>query len=167
MRCPQALGMCGISTACDITGLAFFPAARSSGPADAQLCAVLAWAVRSSVLQLDKARLLARVHGMDGSPAGAGPAVAAEYGLSWAALRQRCDRIARQVGQAAVTATSTARFSTARCSARPRHGPGRPAPADERSVDKPAVHRSSLDFSPSTATMATPRHTPVEPGWRR
>ncbi len=75
-----------------------------AGPADAQLCTVLAWAVRSSVLQLDEARLLARVYGLDGSPAGAGQAVAAEYGLSWAALRQRCHRIARRVGQAAVAA---------------------------------------------------------------
>jgi len=75
-----------------------------AGPADAQLCTVLAWAVRSSVLQLDEARLLARVYGLDGSPGGAGPAVAAEYGLSWPALRQRCHRIARRVGQAAVAA---------------------------------------------------------------
>ena len=75
-----------------------------AGPADAQLCTVLAWAVRSSVLQLDEARLLARVYGLDGSPAGAGQAMAAEYALSWAALRQRCHRITRRVGQAAVAA---------------------------------------------------------------
>jgi len=75
-----------------------------AGPADAQLCTVLAWAVRSSVLQLDEARLLARVYGLDGGPADAGPTVAAEYGISWPALRQRCHRIARRVGQAAVAA---------------------------------------------------------------
>jgi len=75
-----------------------------AGPADAQLCTVLAWAVRSGVLRLDEARLLARVYGLDGSPAGAGPAVAAECGLSWPALRQRCHRLARRVGLAAVAA---------------------------------------------------------------
>ena len=75
-----------------------------AGPADAQLCTVLAWAVRSSVLQLGEARLLARVYGLDGGPADAGPSVAAEYGVSWPALRQRCHRIARRVGQAAVAA---------------------------------------------------------------
>jgi len=75
-----------------------------AGPADAQLCTVLAWAVRSGVLRLDEARLLVRVYGLDGGPAGAGPAVAAEYELSWPALRQRCHRLARRVGQAAVAA---------------------------------------------------------------
>ena len=75
-----------------------------AGPADAQLCTLLAWAVRSRVLQLDEARLLVRVYGLDGGPAGAGPAVAAECGLSWPALRQRCHRLARRVGQAAVAA---------------------------------------------------------------
>ncbi len=75
-----------------------------AGPPDAQLCTVLAWAVRSCVIRLDEARLLARVYGLDGGPADAGPAVAAEYGISWPALRQRCHRITRRVGQAAVAA---------------------------------------------------------------
>ena len=75
-----------------------------AGPADAQLCTLLAWAVRSSVLRLDEARLLARVYGLEGGRADAGPAVAAELGLSWPALRQRCHRLARRVGQAAVGA---------------------------------------------------------------
>ena len=79
-----------------------------AGPADAQLCTVLAWAVRSCVLRLNEARLLVRVYGLDGGldggPADAGPAVAAEYGVSWPTLRQRCHRIARRVGQAAVAA---------------------------------------------------------------
>ena len=75
-----------------------------AGPVDAQLCTVLAWAVRSGVLSLDEARLLARVYGFDADPAETGPAVAARYGLSWPALRQRCHRIARRVGQAAVAA---------------------------------------------------------------
>lgn len=74
------------------------------GPADAQLCTVLAWAVRSSVVRLEEARLLVRVYGLDGGPADAGPAVAAEYGISWPTLRQRCHRIARRVGQAAAAA---------------------------------------------------------------
>ncbi len=75
-----------------------------AGPADAQLCTVLAWAVRSSVLRLDEAQLLARAYGLHGGPANAGPALAAECGLSWLTLRQRCHRLARRVGQAAVAA---------------------------------------------------------------
>jgi len=90
-----------------------------AGPADAQLCTVLAWAVRSSVLRLDEAQLLARVYGLDGGPADAGPALAAECGLSWAALRQRCHRIARRVGQAAVAAgiDSTVQHGAVLCAA--------------------------------------------------
>lgn len=75
-----------------------------AGPADAQLCTVLAWAVRSSVLKLEEARLLVRTYGLDGGPAGSGPAVAAELGLSWPALRQRCHRLARRIGRAAIAA---------------------------------------------------------------
>jgi hypothetical protein len=75
-----------------------------AGPVDAQLCTVLAWAVRSGVLRLDEARLLARVYGFDAGPVETGPAVAARYGVSWPALRQRCHRIARRVGRAAVAA---------------------------------------------------------------
>jgi hypothetical protein len=75
-----------------------------AGPADAQLYTVLAWAVRSGVLRLDEARLLARVYGFDAGHAETGPAVAARYGVSWPALRQRCHRLARRVGRAAVAA---------------------------------------------------------------
>jgi hypothetical protein len=75
-----------------------------AGPPDAQLCTVLAWAVRSGVLSLDEARLLARVYGFDGGPTESGPELAAQYDLSWPALRQRCHRIARRVGRAAVAA---------------------------------------------------------------
>jgi hypothetical protein len=75
-----------------------------AGPADAQLCTVLAWAVRSGVLSREEARLLARVYGFDGGPAESGPELAAQYDLSWPALRQRCHRIARRVGQAAIAA---------------------------------------------------------------
>ena len=75
-----------------------------TGPADAELCTLLAWAVRSSVLGLEEARLLVRVYGLDGGPAGSGPVVAAELGLAWPALRQRCHRLARRVGRAAVAA---------------------------------------------------------------
>jgi hypothetical protein len=74
------------------------------GPADAQLCTVLAWAVRTCVVRLDEARLLARVYGLDGGSVDTGPAIAAELGISWPALRQRCHRIARRVGRAAVAA---------------------------------------------------------------
>ncbi len=75
-----------------------------AGPADAQLCTLLAWAVRCAVLRLAEAQLLARVYCLDGGPAGAGPAIAAELGISWPALRQRCHRLARQVGRAASAA---------------------------------------------------------------
>jgi hypothetical protein len=75
-----------------------------AGPADAQLCTVLAWAVRSRVVSLDEARLLARVYGFDGDATESGPAIAAEQGLSWPTLRQRCHRLARRVGRAAVAA---------------------------------------------------------------
>jgi hypothetical protein len=75
-----------------------------AGPADAQLYTVLAWAVRSGVLSLDEARLLARVYGFDGGPAESGPELAAQHDTSWPALRQRCHRIARRVGRAAVAA---------------------------------------------------------------
>jgi hypothetical protein len=75
-----------------------------TGPADAQVCTVLAWAVRSGVVRLDDARLLARVYGFDAGPALSGPELAAQHGTSWPALRQRCHRIARRVGRAAVAA---------------------------------------------------------------
>jgi hypothetical protein len=75
------------------------------GPADAQLLTVLAWAVRASVLDLDDAQLLVRVYSVDehGRPAD-GRAVAAQAGLSWPALRQRCRRLAQRIGAAAVEA---------------------------------------------------------------
>ena len=73
-----------------------------SGPVDAELCTVLAWAVRSAVLRLDEAQLLARVYGLDGDPAQAGPHVAVALGVSWPALRQRCHRLARRVSHALV-----------------------------------------------------------------
>ena len=75
-----------------------------AGPADGQLCTLLAWAVRCGVLRLAEAQLLARVYGLDGGPAGAGPAIASELGISWPALRQRCHRLARRVGRAASAA---------------------------------------------------------------
>jgi hypothetical protein len=75
------------------------------GPVDAQLLTVLAWAVRAGVLDLDDAQLLVRVYSVDehGRPAD-GRAVAAQAGLSWPALRQRCRRLARCIGAAAVDA---------------------------------------------------------------
>ena len=75
------------------------------GPADAQLLTVLAWAVRAGVLDLDDAQLLVRVYSVDehGRPAD-GRAIAAQAGLSWPALRQRCRRLAQRIGAAAVEA---------------------------------------------------------------
>ena len=73
------------------------------GPADAQLLTVLAWAVRARVVGLGDAQLLARVYTVDehGLPVDA-RMVAEQAGLSWPALRQRCRRLARRVGAAAV-----------------------------------------------------------------
>lgn len=56
------------------------------------------------MLELAQARLLARAYALDGQPAGSSAQVAAQYGLSAAALRQRCHRLARRLGQAAVAA---------------------------------------------------------------
>ena len=75
-----------------------------AGPADAELLMLLAWGVRTGVLELDQARLLARAYALDGQPAGSSAKVAAQCGLSAAALRQRCHRLARRLGQAAVAA---------------------------------------------------------------
>ena len=76
---------------------------ESAGPVDAELLVLLAWAVRNDVLDLDQARLLARVYAIDGRPADTA-AVAAEHGVSWSTLRQRCHRLARRLGQAAIAA---------------------------------------------------------------
>ena len=74
-----------------------------AGPADAELCTLLAWGVRTGVLQSQEAQLLVRVYGLGAQD---GPvtteAVAAEMGLKASALRQRCHRLARRLGQAAL-----------------------------------------------------------------
>ena len=74
-------------------------------PADAELFNLLAWAVRNGVLALDEARLLIRVYTVDdrGRP-GDARAVARQQGLTWPALRQRCHRLARRLGTAAIAA---------------------------------------------------------------
>lgn len=76
---------------------------QPGGPVDAELLVLLAWSVREGVLTLAEARLLARVYGCDASSVPA-KTVAAELGVSWPALRQRCHRLARRVGRAAVAA---------------------------------------------------------------
>lgn len=77
-----------------------------SGPVDAELCTLLAWGVRTGVVRQSEALLLARVYGLAEQPGQVpdGPAIAAELEMSWAALRQRCHRLARRLGQAAVAA---------------------------------------------------------------
>ena len=79
--------------------------AEPHGPPDAELFRLLAWAVRNDVLTLDEARLLIRVYTVDeqGRP-GDARAVAQQEGLTWLALRQRCHRLARRVGIAAIAA---------------------------------------------------------------
>ncbi len=76
---------------------------ETAGPADAELLSLLAWSVRSRVLSLEQARLLARVYAVDGG-GGDRTAIAADLGVTEAALRQRCHRLARRLGQAAVHA---------------------------------------------------------------
>lgn len=73
------------------------------GPADAELLVLLAWAVRTRVLKLHEARLLTTIYLADGHAADT-QGIAAELGISRAALRQRCSRLARRVGHAAVAA---------------------------------------------------------------
>lgn len=75
------------------------------GPPDAELFSLLAWAVRTSVLTLDEAQLLIRVYTVDeqGRPGNA-RGIAQQEGLTWPALRQRCHRLARRVGNAALAA---------------------------------------------------------------
>ena len=73
-----------------------------TGPPDAQLYVLLAWGVRAGVLDLDAARLLARVYTVDqdGMPVD-GRVIAADEGISWSTLRQRCNRLAHRLGAAA------------------------------------------------------------------
>jgi hypothetical protein len=75
------------------------------GPPDAELFRLLAWAVRNDVLTLEEATLLIRVYTVDeqGRP-GDARSVAQQEGLTWLALRQRCHRLARRVGNAAIAA---------------------------------------------------------------
>ena len=74
-----------------------------TGPADAELWTVLAWGVRTGVLQLHEARLMARVYGLDAQgDLESTAALVAEMGITWRAMRQRCNRLARRLGQAAV-----------------------------------------------------------------
>jgi hypothetical protein len=79
--------------------------AEPHGPPDAELFRLLAWAVRNDVLTLDEALLLIRVYTVDeqGRP-GDARAIAQQEGLTWLALRQRCHRLARRVGNAAIAA---------------------------------------------------------------
>ncbi len=77
-----------------------------SGPADAELLLLLAWSVRNRVLSLAEARLLARVYAADGTEMDA-KQIAQELQMTWPALRQRCHRLARRLGQAAVAAGIT------------------------------------------------------------
>jgi hypothetical protein len=82
------------------------PAAEAaSGPPDAELLVLLAWAVRHGVITLAEAQLLLRVYSVDsdGRPVD-GRTVAADLGLSWPALRQRCHRLARRLAAATADA---------------------------------------------------------------
>ncbi len=81
--------------------------AASTTP-DAELLALLAWAVRAEVLSRAEAQLLIRVYDVDadGRPVD-GRKVAAQEGVSWPVLRQRCHRLARRLGAAAIAADIT------------------------------------------------------------
>lgn len=77
----------------------------ASEAADAELFVLLAWAVRCRILTLPEAQLLVRVYAVDapGQPADV-RAIAAQEGISWGALRQRCHRLARRLRAAALQA---------------------------------------------------------------
>ena len=76
-----------------------------SGPPDAQVFTVLAWAVRTGVLSLTEARLLSQVYGVDTCGRATDvQALAAQHGLTWPALRQRCHRLARRLRVAVAAA---------------------------------------------------------------
>jgi len=79
-----------------------------AGTPDAELLVLLAWAVRCGVLSRAEALLLTRVYDVDdqGRPVD-GRLVAAQEGISWPALRQRCHRLARKLGAAAIAADIT------------------------------------------------------------
>lgn len=95
---------------CGDVGLLAEPAHRDpdpdelTGPVDAELCMLLAWGVRNRTVSRPEALLLARVYGLADQSGHAidGLAIAEELGLSWVALRQRCHRIARRLGRAAI-----------------------------------------------------------------
>jgi hypothetical protein len=59
--------------------------------------------VRTRALKLHESRLLTTIYLADGHAADT-QGIAAELGISRAALRQRCSRLARRVGHAAVAA---------------------------------------------------------------
>ncbi len=77
-----------------------------TGPADAELCVLLAWGVRAGVLQLHEAQMLARCYGVgvatDRPLVQTRAALAVELGTTRAVLRQRCRRLARRLRAAAI-----------------------------------------------------------------
>ncbi len=101
-------------------------AGEVSGPVDAELFEVLAGAVRDGVLQLSEAQLLARVYGVDedGTPID-GRIVAAQEGVSWSTLRQRCHRLVRRL-RTAMTSPGTSCTDSSASSARAAPGRNRP-----------------------------------------
>ena len=81
--------------------------ALGDGPADAELVEVVMWGVESGVIGREDAVLLVRVY-CTGADNPGGAAVAAEFGLSWAAARQRCSRAVRKLAAAVHADTSAA-----------------------------------------------------------
>lgn len=70
------------------------------GASDLRAAELLAWAVRRNVVTLAEAQLLAKAYGVhNGSTDPA--ALAAEHGITRAAMRQRCHRLIRRIAAAA------------------------------------------------------------------
>jgi hypothetical protein len=75
------------------------------GPADAELLTLLAWAVRTHVLDAAEAQLLLRVYTPDATGRRTSArTVAEQQGLAWPTLRQRCARLTRRLREAATAA---------------------------------------------------------------
>ena len=136
------------------------------GPADAELFEVLAGAVRDGVLQLREAGLLARVYGVDedGTPID-GRVVAAQEGVSWSTLRQRCHRLVRRL-RAALTSPGTSRTDMSVSSAGAASGRSRPR---RTSAD---THRADRTVSPSLSHRVACRiaehdREQTKPPWRQ
>lgn len=75
------------------------PTEDAAPVADLELLEILAWGVDNGAITRDEASLLVRVYCPEPGSEG-GAVVAAEFGLTWAAARQRCSRAVRRLAAA-------------------------------------------------------------------